>query len=226
MTVTMSVITQVSPERAALTSRSKRVFDIVVAGSALIILSPLVLVTALIVAISFGRPLFHRSYRAGLDAEDFLVWKFRTMTNTTDAHGNLLPDGERLTAIGRWVRRLSLDELPQLFNIVKGDMSIVGPRPLPSLYINRYSPAQRIRLEVRPGLTGLAQINGRNNLSWDKRLALDTRYVQEWTFGMDLTIMLRTFAKVLKAEGVSADGIATGHEFMGGSPDARERQVA
>ena len=105
-------------------------------------------------------------------------------------------------------------------------MSIVGPRPLPSLYINRYSPAQRIRLEVRPGLTGLAQINGRNNLSWDKRLALDTRYVQEWTFGMDLTIMLRTFAKVLKAEGVSADGIATGHEFMGGSPDARERQVA
>ena len=226
MTVTMSVITQVSPERAALTSRPKRVFDIVVAGSALIILSPLVLLTALIVAISFGRPLFHRSYRAGLHAEDFLVWKFRTMTNSTNALGILLSDDERLTAIGRWIRRLSLDELPQLFNIVKGDMSIVGPRPLPSLYINRYSSEQRIRLEVRPGLTGLAQINGRNNLSWDKRLALDTRYVQEWTFGVDLNIMLRTFAKVLKAEGVSADGIATGHEFMGSSPELRERQVA
>ncbi len=219
---------QVYPERAALASRSKRLFDIVVAGSALIILSPLVLLTALVVAVSFGRPLFHRSYRAGLHAEDFLVWKFRTMTNACDAQGNLLSDEQRLTKMGRLIRRLSLDELPQLFNIVRGDMSIVGPRPLPSLYINRYSPAQRVRLEVRPGLTGLAQINGRNNLSWSKRLALDTNYVEEWSFGTDLRIIVRTVGKVLKADGVSAVGIATGHEFMGNDIEHHEvqRQVA
>jgi sugar transferase EpsL len=219
---------QVYPERAALASRSKRLFDIVVAGSALIILSPLVLLTALVVAVSFGRPLFHRSYRAGLHAEDFLVWKFRTMTNACDAQGNLLSDEQRLTKVGRIIRRLSLDELPQLFNIVRGDMSIVGPRPLPSLYINRYSPAQRVRLEVRPGLTGLAQINGRNNLSWSKRLALDTNYVEQWSFGTDLRIILRTVGKVLKADGVSAEGIATGHEFMGNDVEQPEaqRQVA
>ncbi len=219
---------QVYPERAALASRSKRLFDIVVAGSALIILSPLVLLTALVVAVSFGRPLFHRSYRAGLHAEDFLVWKFRTMTNACDAQGNLLSDELRLTKMGRLIRRLSLDELPQLFNIVRGDMSIVGPRPLPSLYINRYSPAQRVRLEVRPGLTGLAQINGRNNLSWSKRLALDTNYVEQWSFGTDLRIIVRTFGKVLKADGVSAEGIATGHEFMGNDIEHHEvqRQVA
>lgn len=219
---------QLYPERAALASRSKRIFDIIVAGSALIILSPLVLLTALVVAVSFGRPLFHRSYRAGLHAEDFLVWKFRTMTNACDAQGNLLSDEQRLTKTGRFIRRLSLDELPQLFNIVRGDMSIVGPRPLPSLYINRYSPTQRVRLEVRPGLTGLAQINGRNNLSWSKRLALDTNYVEQWSFGTDLRIIVRTVGKVLKADGVSAVGIATGHEFMGNDVEQHEaqRQVA
>ena len=203
-------------------------FDIVVAGSALIILSPLVLLTALVVAVSFGRPLFHRSYRAGLHAEDFLVWKFRTMTNACDAQGNLLSDAQRLTKMGCFIRRLSLDELPQLFNIVRGDMSIVGPRPLPSLYINRYSATQRVRLEVRPGLTGLAQINGRNNLSWSKRLALDTNYVEQWSFGTDIRIIVRTVGKVLKADGVSAEGIATGHEFMGDDADQHEiqRQVA
>jgi sugar transferase EpsL len=228
MTLTMPMTSQVYPERAALASRSKRIFDIVVAGSALIILSPLVLLTALVVAVSFGRPLFHRSYRAGLHAEDFLVWKFRTMTNACDAQGNLLSDEQRLTKVGRLIRRLSLDELPQLFNIVRGDMSIVGPRPLPSLYINRYSATQRVRLEVRPGLTGLAQINGRNNLSWSKRLALDTNYVEQWSFGTDLRIMLRTVGKVLKADGVSAVGIATGHEFMGNDVEQHEaqRQVA
>ncbi len=219
---------QLYPERAALASRSKRIFDIIVAGSALIILSPLVLLTALVVAVSFGRPLFHRSYRAGLHAEDFLVWKFRTMTNACDSQGNLLSDEQRLTKTGRFIRRLSLDELPQLFNIVRGDMSIVGPRPLPSLYINRYSPTQRVRLEVRPGLTGLAQINGRNNLSWSKRLALDTNYVEQWSFGTDLRIIVRTVGKVLKADGVSAVGIATGHEFMGNDVEQHEaqRQVA
>jgi sugar transferase EpsL len=231
MTVTMhrAMAAQAYPERAALTSPAKRVFDIVVAGSALIILSPLVLFTALLVAISFGRPLFHRSYRAGLHAEDFLVWKFRTMTNACDAQGALLSDEQRLTKMGRLIRRLSLDELPQLFNIVRGDMSIVGPRPLPSLYLNRYSASQRVRLEVRPGLTGLAQINGRNNLSWSKRLALDTHYVEAWTFGMDLGIMLRTVGKVLKADGVSADGISTGHEFLGNEVEQEreaQRQVA
>ena len=228
MTLTMPMTSQLYPERAALASRSKRIFDIIVAGSALIILSPLVLLTALVVAVSFGRPLFHRSYRAGLHAQDFLVWKFRTMTNACDSQGNLLSDEQRLTKTGRFIRRLSLDELPQLFNIVRGDMSIVGPRPLPSLYINRYSPTQRVRLEVRPGLTGLAQINGRNNLSWSKRLALDTNYVEQWSFGTDLRIIVRTVGKVLKADGVSAVGIATGHEFMGNDVEQHEvqRQVA
>jgi sugar transferase EpsL len=219
MTLTMPAVTRTQTERPALESKAKRVFDIVVAGSALIILSPLVLLTAVLVAIGFGRPLFHRSYRAGLHANPFLVWKFRTMTNDLDRHGELLPDAQRLTKLGRFIRALSMDELPQLVNIIRGDMSLVGPRPLPALYINRYSSAQRVRLEVRPGLTGLAQINGRNNQSWQKRLELDAEYVHDWTFSLDLAILVKTVSTVLRRDGVSADGIATGHEFLGNGPD-------
>lgn len=227
MTATMSSPTHDVLERPALTSRTKRLFDIAVAGGALLVLSPIVLLTALCVAIGFGRPIFHRSYRAGLFGDSFLVWKFRTMSNDLDIHGNLLPDDQRLTALGRWLRRLSLDELPQLFNIVRGEMSIVGPRPLPSLYVDRYSPAQRVRLEVRPGLTGLAQVNGRNNVSWTKRLGLDAYYVENWNFAMDLDILFRTVGKVLKADGVSAEGIATGHEFLGNASESTDiRKVA
>ncbi len=217
MTLTMTVQPRTRTGQAALVSRSKRAFDIVVAGSALVVLSPLVLLTWALVAIGFGRPFFHRSYRAGLHAKPFLVLKFRTMTNDLDRHGNLLPDADRLTKLGKFIRALSLDELPQLVNIVRGDMSLVGPRPLPSLYVNRYSAAQKVRLEVRPGLTGLAQINGRNNQSWPKRLELDAQYVHEWSFRADLNILVRTVSTVLRREGVSADGIATGHEFLGNS---------
>jgi sugar transferase EpsL len=231
MTLIMTSLSRETDERAALTSKAKRAFDIIVSGSALVALSPLVLLTAVLVAIGFGRPLFHRSYRAGLYGDAFLVFKFRTMTNAEDIHGNLLPDADRLTKLGRFLRALSLDELPQLVNIFRGEMSLVGPRPLPSIYIPRYSAAQRTRLEVRPGLTGLAQINGRNNQTWQKRLELDASYVAEWNFATDIKILWATVWTVLKRDGVSADGIATGHEFLGDGNlmienEASRRQVA
>jgi lipopolysaccharide/colanic/teichoic acid biosynthesis glycosyltransferase len=208
---------EASHPRAALRSKRKRFFDIVSSFSALCLLSPVIILTALCVRIFLGKPFLYRSYRAGLHGEEFLLWKFRTMTNALDSNGEPLPDDQRLPKFGRILRSLSLDELPQLFNILRGEMSLVGPRPLPSIYVDRYSAKQRTRLEVRPGLTGLAQINGRNAASWTERLHLDAHYVASWTFATDVDIIRKTIGKVLQREGVSADGIATGHEFLGDS---------
>jgi sugar transferase EpsL len=159
----------------------------------------------------------HRQQRAGLAGRVIVVPKFRTMTNATDANDELLPDGQRLTPFGRRLRSTSLDELLQLWSVLKGDMSLVGPRPLPLAYVDRYSAEQRRRLDVKPGISGWAQVNGRNALSWPEKLAFDVWYVDNASLRLDLTILWRTVGSVLRRQGVSAGDHATMHEFMGES---------
>lgn len=175
----------------------KRPLDVIIALVALIVLSPLMLVLGILVRINLGSPVIFKQKRPGLNERKFTVYKFRTMTNERDENGNLLPDEERLTRFGKWLRLTSLDELPELFNVLKGDMSLVGPRPLLVKYLPYYKVGERKRHWVRPGLTGLAQVNGRNLLDWDTRLSLDTYYVENMTFYMDLSIMLKTVKNVL-----------------------------
>ena len=188
----------------------KRLFDILVAGAALILLSPLILAVAILVAAKLGRPVLFRQQRPGLHGRPFMLVKFRTMLS---ADGR--PDGERLTTFGRRLRSTSLDELPELWNVLKGDMSLVGPRPLLMQYLPRYSPDQARRHDVRPGLTGWSQVNGRNAISWDQKLALDTWYVDNRSFALDLRILLMTVASVFARHGISAEGSDTMPEFMG-----------
>ncbi len=194
---------------------SKRMLDLTIATAALVLLSPLLAVLAILVRCKLGAPLLFRQERPGLNGAPFALFKFRTMTNACDEHGNLLTDGERLTSFGRFLRSSSLDELPELLNVFKGDMSLVGPRPLLMRYLERYTPAQMRRHEVRPGITGLAQVSGRNNLSWEEKLNLDVRYVDECSHRLDWKIMWLTFLKVITREGISAEGCATMPEFMG-----------
>jgi len=182
---------------------------------ALIILSPLMLVLGLLVLVGIGPPLLFRQSRPGYRCRPFLIYKFRTMSADRDAGGRLLPDAVRLTRIGRFMRSLSLDELPELFNVVRGDMSIVGPRPLLMEYLPLYTPDQMRRHEAYPGLTGWAQINGRNALSWETRFALDVWYVDHRSFWLDLKIVLLTPWKVLQREGISQPGHATTEYFTG-----------
>ena len=174
----------------------KRVFDVVFSGGALVILSPILAVTAVLVRIKLGKPVVFCQERPGKDEKIFKMYKFRTMTNTCDEEGNLLPDEKRLTPFGRMLRKTSLDELPELFNIFKGDMSIVGPRPLLCSYLPYYTEREKKRHSVMPGLTGLAQVNGRNMLAWDERLELDVRYAENITFIGDMKIIVRTVTKV------------------------------
>lgn len=162
-----------------------------------------------------GSPIFFRQVRPGLHGRPFALFKFRTMNERRDASGHLLPDGIRLTRLGEWMRRLSLDEVPQLINVIKGEMSLVGPRPLLLQYLDRYTPEQARRHEVRPGITGWAQVNGRNALSWEKKFDLDVWYVDHWSFWLDLRILWMTLVKVIRKEGISAAGEATMSEFMG-----------
>lgn len=182
----------------------KRVFDIALSGLALVILSPLILITAILVKVKLGTPVIFKQERPGKNEKLFKLLKFRTMTDERDKDGNLLPDEERLTQFGRTLRTTSLDELPELVNIFKGDMSIVGPRPLLVRYLPFYKDDERIRHSVRPGLTGLAQINGRNNVDWDERLSYDVAYVKHITFGGDVRIILQTIGKVLKRSDVAS----------------------
>lgn len=170
---------------------------------------PLVGVLAVLVRLKLGRPVLFRQQRAGLGGAPFTLWKLRTMTDEWDAQGNLLPDEDRLPDFGRWLRATSLDELPELWNVVNGDMSLVGPRPLPMSYLRRYTPAEARRHDVRPGLTGWAQVNGRNATGWDERLAMDVWYVERRTFWLDLRILGKTFFAVFRQTGVSAQGHAT-----------------
>ncbi|MDB5101687.1 MAG: Undecaprenyl-phosphate galactose phosphotransferase [Cyanobacteria bacterium RYN_339] len=193
----------------------KRFLDVLAALVGLVLLSPVLLGVALLLALTTGRPVLFTQERAGYQGRIFKIYKFRSMTDAHDAQGQLLPDAERLTPVGRFIRRTSLDELPQLFNVLKGDLSLVGPRPLLVRYLPRYSAEQNRRHEVMPGITGWAQVNGRNAVGWEERFALDVWYVDHWSLGLDLRILARTVGKVLAREGVSAAGEATMAEFMG-----------
>jgi sugar transferase EpsL len=193
----------------------KRALDLFLVVPAIILLSPLLASVALLVWLTMGHPVLFRQRRAGLRGTPFTLLKFRTMTNARGATGNLLPDGERLTRLGRFLRRTSMDELPALFNALRGDMSLVGPRPLLMDYLERYSPEQMRRHEMRPGITGWTQINGRNALSWEEKFALDVWYIDNWSLRLDLKILFMTAWKVVLGKGVSADGHATMPEFMG-----------
>src|SRR5690606_27170827 len=193
----------------------KRAFDIVVSAGLLILLSPIMAVLALLVWWHFGSPVLFQQVRPGKDARPFKMIKFRTMLDKRDAAGKLLPDHERLTPFGRFLRSTSLDELPELWNVLKGDMSLVGPRPLLMADLPPYSKEQARRHEVRPGLTGWAQVNGRNDLDWPSRFKLDVWYVDNRSFWLDLKILARTIIKVLGRHGINAKGEATMRPFRG-----------
>lgn len=194
----------------------KRCMDILISALGLLAISPLLLLLSVLVYAYHGWPVFFTQERPGLHGKIFKMVKFRTMTNARDADGKLLPDAERLTPFGQLLRRTSLDELPELWNVLKGDMSLVGPRPLLVRYLDRYTPEQARRHEMRPGITGLAQVRGRNALSWPEKFAYDVQYIDEWTPLLDLRILYETVAVVLFGTGVSAEGEATMGEFMGG----------
>ncbi len=191
----------------------KRAFDLIFSLAALVVLAPLLLVIALLVRLKLGAPVFFCQPRPGRDGRVFTMRKFRTMTGPRDAQGKLRTDEERLTRFGRALRSTSLDELPELWNVLRGDMSLVGPRPLLVEYLPRYSAEQMRRHAVRPGLTGWAQVNGRNATTWEERLRLDVWYVDHGSWGLDLRILLRTVLLVLRREGISAPGAATMREF-------------
>jgi sugar transferase EpsL len=192
---------------------SKRGFDIIAATSLLIILSPIMLLLCIIVRIFFGYPIFFKQLRPGLNEKPFYLYKFRTMLDAKDEYGHLLNDEKRLTKLGKLIRSLSLDELPELFNILKGEMSLVGPRPLLMEYLPHYSAQQRLRHSIRPGLTGWAQINGRNAVDWQKKFELDIWYVKHASFLLDIKILFLTLIKIIKREGISAVGHATMTRF-------------
>jgi sugar transferase EpsL len=194
---------------------SKRILDLYLTLPGLIIASPLLLAISLLVLIVNGRPVFFKQVRPGLQARLFPLYKFRTMKEAHDRQGDLLPDHQRLTPLGRFLRAYSLDELPELINVLRGEMSLVGPRPLFAKYLDRYSSEQARRHEVLPGITGWAQVNGRNALSWEDKFRLDVWYVDNWSLILDIRILLLTVGKVIKREGISQPGHATAEEFMG-----------
>jgi len=186
--------------------------------AAIILLGPLMLIVAVLVRLRLGSPVIFRQQRPGHHARLFTMYKFRTMTTRThDEQGNILPDDKRLTPFGLWLRSTSLDELPELFNVLKGDMSLVGPRPLMTKYLDRYPPHQARRHEVKPGITGWAQVNGRNNITWEEKFDLDVWYVDHWSVKLDILILVRTFWQVISRSNVAKEGHATVDEFMGTS---------
>ncbi|HWR59426.1 MAG TPA: sugar transferase [Thermodesulfovibrionales bacterium] len=194
---------------------TKRFMDIVIAFTATILLLPLIILIGLIVRFQLGSPILFHQQRPGLKGKPFMIYKFRTMTGGIDEKGELLPDSERLTGFGAFLRSTSLDELPELFNVIKGDMSIVGPRPLLMEYLPLYSSEQARRHEVKPGITGWAQVNGRNAINWEEKFRLDVWYVDNQSLGLDLKILLATLLKVLKREGISQVGNVTMEKFRG-----------
>lgn len=194
---------------------SKRLMDLVLTLPGLLVLSPLLLIIAILVGLNYGSPIIFRQKRPGYLGKPYWLYKFRTMTNDRDSENNLLPDNERITRLGHFLRSYSLDELPELFNVLRGEMSLVGPRPLLMQYLERYSPEQARRHNVLPGITGWAQINGRNALTWEEKFKLDVWYVDHCTFFLDIKILLVTAIKVLRREGISQPGHATAEEFMG-----------
>jgi lipopolysaccharide/colanic/teichoic acid biosynthesis glycosyltransferase len=193
----------------------KLLLDRFLALIGLFVLFPLLFILIVLVYFRHGLPIFFKQQRPGLKGIPFTIYKFRTMTNERDADGNLLADAERLTRLGRFMRSTSLDELPELFNVLKGDMSLVGPRPLLTQYLDRYTPEQARRHEVRPGITGWAQINGRNAITWEEKFAFDVWYVDHCSLWLDVKIIFLTVWKVLRREGISQQGQATMSEFVG-----------
>ena len=193
----------------------KRFFDFILSLMTIIILSPVFIIIALLVRIKLGSPILFKQERPGLNEKIFKMYKFRTMTSEVDEKGNLLPDEVRLTSFGQLLRSTSLDELPELFNIFKGDMSIVGPRPLLVKYLPLYNDEQKHRHDVRPGLTGLAQVNGRNAISWEDKFKYDVEYTKNVTFMNDLKIIFETILKVIKRDGISSETSVTMEEFKG-----------
>lgn len=193
----------------------KRAVDLILGITALILLSPILLITAILVSRKLGSPIFFTQVRPGKNGKPFKMVKFRTMRDAIDAQGNPLPDAERLTPFGRRLRSTSIDELPELWNVIKGEMSLVGPRPLLMEYLPLYSPEQATRHDLKPGMTGWAQINGRNAISWEDKFKLDTWYVQHQSLWLDIKIMALTVKKVLVRDGISAEGEATMTRFTG-----------
>lgn len=193
----------------------KRLFDLCASSAALLVFSPLMLFIAFLVRSKLGAPVLFTQERPGLGAKLFKMYKFRTMTDERDAHGKLLSDDKRLTSFGKFLRSTSIDELPELFNVLKGEMSIVGPRPLLVQYLDRYTLLQARRHEVRPGITGWAQVNGRNAISWEEKFNYDVWYVDNLSFTLDMKIILMTVKKIFTREGISQEGQATMEEFMG-----------
>jgi lipopolysaccharide/colanic/teichoic acid biosynthesis glycosyltransferase len=196
----------------------KRALDIGLASVAMVVASPLLAGAAIAIRAGVGTPVLFRQRRPGLGSEPFELVKFRTMSNARGPDGELLPDGERLTKVGRFLRASSIDELPQLWNVLKGDMSLVGPRPLLMQYLARYTPEQARRHEVRPGITGWAQVNGRNALSWEEKFRLDVWYVDHWSLALDARIVAMTVARVFRRSGIASAGHATMPEFFGSPP--------
>ena len=209
------------------TNWAKRLFDLTIAIPSVISLSPLLIFIGILVRNRIGAPVLFRQVRPGLRGRPFVIYKFRTMTDKRDKDWNLLLDGDRLTRLGRFLRKTSLDELPELFNVIKGDMSIVGPRPFLMQYLDRYTPEQARRHEVKPGITGWAQVHGRNALTWEQKFEHDVWYVDHQSLWLDLKIIGLTIWKILKREGINQPGQATAEEFMGndfGRKKAQESQ--
>ena len=198
----------------------KRPQDFLCALLAIIVLSPVLIVTAILVRVKLGTPVLFTQERPGKDEKVFKLYKFRTMTDARDENGNLLPDDQRLPSFGKKLRATSLDELPELFNMIKGDMAVVGPRPLLVRYLSRYNRHQARRHEVRPGFTGLAQVNGRNAISWNEKFDWDVKYVDHITFVEDWKIIIKTLKIVFKHEGITSGSSATMEEFMGGKENS------
>jgi sugar transferase EpsL len=195
--------------------KSKRIFDLVLTIPGAIVISPLLALTALLVRLFHGAPILFSQVRPGYKGKPFSVYKFRTMTNETDAQGKLLPDEDRLTLFGKFLRASSIDEFPELYNVLRGEMSLIGPRPLLMQYLDRYTPEQARRMDVLPGMTGWAQVNGRNNVSWEIKFELDVWYVEHWSLWLDIQILFMTAGKVITREGINQPGNATAQEFMG-----------
>ena len=195
--------------------KRKRLFDLALTIPGLLIISPILLLLAIYIRVRLGTPVLFRQLRPGLHGKPFLLYKFRTMTSEVNNQGEPLPDTQRLTSFGQFLRSFSLDELPELINVLKGEMSLIGPRPLLMQYLERYTQEQARRHEVLPGITGWAQINGRNALTWEDKFRFDTWYVEHWSLQLDIKILALTIWKTIKREGISQPGHATSEEFMG-----------
>jgi lipopolysaccharide/colanic/teichoic acid biosynthesis glycosyltransferase len=193
---------------------SKRIIDFSLTALAWVFFSPLLILLTGLIRLSMGRGVFFKQVRSGLNGKPFVIYKFRTMSDCSDENGCMLPDAERITSFGKWLRSTSLDELPELYNVLKGDMSIVGPRPLLMQYLDRYTPEQTRRHEVKPGITGLAQISGRNSLTWEEKFKLDVWYVDNRSIWLDFKILFNTIVHLIQRKGISHEGYATMPEFF------------